>query len=304
MNPILKHIFHFMMILQFPTACYAGNTAGVITQDEIWNDPEKTFKIWALSDIQPRNSKEREAFKDAVTDINNNVLGIDMAIVAGDIANRANPGTYDWYLSTRNLSYIKDWNEIAGNHDLKTDLGKLYREEIREKFNYSVMKGNILFIFMSDEERGKPSEISDETFRWWRDLVINNQDKIILVVTHAPLNGSEIPFSKFKDRQIIDSGRFTKVLKKYKVDMWLSGHLHLPHYLTNIVQKEEYNGTIFISISSIRPEFLNIKKSESRVITFVCDWDYALIQARDHDEKEFDENLSSVYQLSKKYKCE
>jgi hypothetical protein len=70
------------------------------------------------------------------------------------------------------------------------------------------------------------------------------------------------------------------------------------------VQKEEYNGTIFISISSIRPEFLNIKKSESRVITFVCDWDYALIQARDHDEKEFDENLSSVYQLSKKYKCE
>ncbi len=304
MNAILKYIFYFIIILQFPTGCYAGNTSGLITRDEIWNDPQRTIKIWVLSDIQPRNNEDRDAFKDAITDVNNNIPGIEMAIVAGDIANRAKPETYDWYLSTRELSYIKDWNEIAGNHDLKTDLGKLFREEINQNFNYSLTKGNILFIFMSDEERGKPTEISDETFNWWKDLVINNQDKIIVVVTHAPLDGSGIPFSRFRDRQIIDSGRFTDVLKKYKVDLWLSGHLHLPHYLANVVQKEEYNGTMFVSISSIRPEFLDIKHSESRVITFLCGWDYALIQARDHDKRQFDENLSSVYQLSKKYRCE
>lgn len=304
MNPILNRVFHFIMILALPSACYAGNTSGLITKGEIWNDPQRTLKIWVLSDIQPRNNEDRDAFKDAVTDVNDNIPGIEMAIVAGDIANRAKPETYDWYLSTREISYIKDWNEIAGNHDLKTDLGKLFREDIQQNFNFSVRKGNILFIFMSDEERGKPTEISDETFSWWKELVVNNQDKIIVVVTHAPLDGSGIPFSRFRDRQIIDSERFTEVLKKYKVDLWLSGHLHLPHYLANIVQKEEYNGTIFISISSIRPEFLNIKNSESRVITFVCDWDYALIQARNHNKNKFDENLSSVYQLSKKFKCE
>lgn len=304
MNPIPKRIFHFIMILQLSTACYAGNTSGLITKDEIWNDPQRTLKIWVLSDIQPRNKKEKDAFRDAITDVNNNISGIDMAIVAGDIANRAKPETYDWYLSTRELSYIKDWNEIAGNHDLKTDLGKLFREDIKQNFNYSLTKGNILFIFMSDEERGKPTEISDKTFNWWKDLVVTNQDKIIVVVTHAPLKGSGIPFSGFRDRQIIDSGRFTEVLKKYRVDLWLSGHLHLPHYLANVVQKEEYNGTTFVSISSIRPEFLHIKNSESRVITFLCGWDYVLIQARDHDSKQFDENLSSAYQVSKKYNCE
>jgi 3',5'-cyclic AMP phosphodiesterase CpdA len=304
MNPILKRIFYFMMILQFSPGCYAGNTSGLITKDEIWNDPQRTLKIWVLSDIQPRNRKDKDAFKDAIADVNNHIPGIEMAIVAGDIANRAKPETYDWYLLTRGLSYIKDWNEIAGNHDLKTDLGKLFREDIKRNFHYSLTKGNILFIFMSDEERGKPTEISDVTFKWWKDLVVANQDKIIVVVTHAPLEGSGIPFSRFKDRQIIDSGRFTEVLKKYKVDLWLSGHLHLPHYLANVVQKEEYNGTIFVNISSIRPEFLHIKNSESRVITFLCGWDYTLIQARDHDRKQFDENLSSVYQLSKKYDCE
>jgi 3',5'-cyclic AMP phosphodiesterase CpdA len=303
MKPFLRYIFYFIIILQFSAGCYAGNTSGLITKDEIWNDPERIFKIWALSDIQPRNKKDKDAFKDAIADVNSHIPGIGMAIVAGDIVNRSKPEIYDWYLSTRELSYIKDWNEIAGNHDLKTDLGKLFREHIKQDFNYSVNKGNILFIFMSDEERGKPTEISNETFNWWKHLVINNQDKIIVVVTHAPLHGSGIPFSRFKDRQIIDSGRFTEMLEQYNVDLWLSGHLHLPHYLANTVQKDEYNGTIFASISSIRPEFLNIKNSESRVITFLCDWDYVLIQARNHAKKKFDENLSSVYQLSKKYKC-
>jgi 3',5'-cyclic AMP phosphodiesterase CpdA len=304
MNPILRHLFYLMVILQLPAACYGGNTSGLIARDEIWDDSQRTLKIWALSDIQPRNNEDKQVFKNAITDVNNHIPGIDMVIVAGDIANKGKSETYDWYLSNREFSYIKDWNEIAGNHDLKTDLGKFFLEDIKPNFNYSLAKGNILFIFMSDEQRGKPTEISDETFNWWKDLVINNQDKIIVVVTHAPLDGSGIPFSGLRDRQIIDSGRFTEVLKKYKVDLWLSGHLHLPHYLANTVQKEEYNGTIFVSISSIRPEFFKIKNSESRVITFLCDWNYVLIQARDHYKKTFDENLSSVYQLSKKYKCE
>ncbi|MFQ5788470.1 MAG: metallophosphoesterase family protein [Thermodesulfobacteriota bacterium] len=232
----------------------------MIAKDATWHDSSNTFKVWVLSDIQPRKDKDREAFKEAVLDINKNVPGLQMAIVGGDIANRTKSETYDWYLSTRDLSYIKDWNEIAGNHDLKTDLGKLYREKIKENFNYSVSRGNILFIFMSDEVRGKPTGISDETFNWWKELVINNQDKIIVVMTHAPLEGSGIPYSYLEDRQVTNSMRFTDVLKEYKVDIWFSGHLHLPHFLTNnIVQQEDYNGTIFINVSSIRPEMFDLK---------------------------------------------
>ena len=303
MSLILRLISYFVIMLQFPAACYSGNTSGIITRDEIWNDPRRAFKIWVLSDIQPRNDTDKDVFREAIADVNSNIPGIEMAIVAGDIANRAKPATYDWYLSARELSYIKDWNEIAGNHDLKTDLGRLFRASIKQQFNYSLQKGNILFIFMSDEERGKPTGISDETYNWWKGLVINNQDKIIVVVTHAPLEGSGIPFSRFRDRQIIGSERFTEVLKRYKVDLWVSGHLHLPHYLADMERNNDYSGTIFLNVSSIRPEFLGIKNSESRVITFLCDWDYVLIQSRNHAEKRFDEDLSSVYQLSKKYRC-
>jgi len=300
-----RYLVYSTSLLLFLLSCSIGNSAGLIAKDATWHDPNSTFKVWVLSDIQPTKDKHREAFQEAILDINKNVPGIQMAIVGGDIANRTTSEAYDWYLSLRALSYIKDWNEIAGNHDLNTDLGELYRDKIKENFNYSITKGNVLFLFMSDEVGGKPTGISDETFNWWKELVVNNQDMIIVVMTHAPLEGSGIPFSYLDGRQVTDSKRFTDVLKKYKVDMWFSGHLHLPHFLTNnIVKQEDLNGTIFINVSSIRPEMFDLKKSESRIITFVCDSDQVLIQARNHNEKKYNENLSSVYKLSKEFKCE
>ncbi|HSE84573.1 MAG TPA: metallophosphoesterase, partial [Thermodesulfobacteriota bacterium] len=212
---------------------------------------------------------------------------------------------FDWYVSTKPSSYIKDWYELAGNHDLKLGKGEGYRRKIRQDFHYSFTRGNILFILMSDEERGKPTEISDNTFEWWKDLVISNQDKIIVVATHAPLDGSGIPFSAFEDRQIKESERFTEVLKKYKVDIWLSGHLHLPHWLSgNINRVEEYTETVFINLGGIRTELGGLKPSESRVLTFTCGSDEVLIRSRDHSKGEYNSNFDAVFRLSKEYECE
>ncbi len=288
----------------FLTSCYFGYTSGKELTRENWLDPKNTLKIWALADIQPRNKGHEEAFEVAIADVNENVPDIDLAIVAGDIVNKATDRSFDWYISARDNSYIEDWYEIIGNHDLISDRGELFREKLRQEVDYSFVKDNILFIFMSDAERGKPTEISDETFMWWKDLVVNNQDKIIVVTTHAPLEDSGIPFSSFKDRQVIDSERFTRVLKDYDVDIWLSGHLHLPHgMMNNIVEKDKYNGTIFVHISSIRPEIMGIKESESRVLTFACGSDKVLIQARNHEEGIFTAGQDRVFQLSKKYEC-
>ncbi|MCK5709423.1 MAG: metallophosphoesterase, partial [Deltaproteobacteria bacterium] len=246
-----------------------------------------------------------EAFEIAITDINDNVPNVDLAIVAGDIVNQSDEETFDWYVRTRDNSYIQEWYEIIGNHDLKTDMGQLFREKLREETNYSVLKGNILFIFMSDSQRGKATEISKEIFNWWKDLVVNNRDKIIVVTTHAPLEDSGIPFSSFRDRQVIDSERFTQVLKKYRVDLWLSGHLHLPHgMMNNIVEKDKYEGTIFVHISSIRPEIMGLKESESRLLTFACGSDKVLIRVRNHKDKAFVPNQDRVFTLSKEYECQ
>jgi 3',5'-cyclic AMP phosphodiesterase CpdA len=300
MPTILKLLILVLFLIQ--SSCYIGYSSGDEYTQANWFNSENTLTLWALADIQPTNRGHEEAFEIAITDMNDNVPNIDMALVAGDIVNETTEESFDWYVRTRNNSYIKEWYEIIGNHDLKTDMGKLFREKLREEVNYSIVKGNILFIFMSDSERGKATEISDETFEWWKDLVINNQDKIIVVTTHAPLEDSGIPFSSFTDRQVINSQRFTEVLKDYQVDIWLSGHLHIPHgVMNNIVEKEKYDGTIFVHISSIRPELMGLKESESRVITFACGSDKVLIQVRNHKEGVFVPNQNRVFQLSKKY---
>ena len=301
--PTTLKIFSLLLFI-IHSSCYFGYSSGDELIEENWFDSEDTLTVWALADIQPTNKGHEEAFELAITDINENVPNIDLAIVAGDIVNETTEETFDWYVEIRNGSYIQEWYEIIGNHDLKTDMGRLFKEKLREDVNYSITKDNILFIFLSDSQRGKSTKISNEVFNWWKDLVINNQDKIIVVTTHAPLEDSGIPFSSFRDRQIINSERFTQVLKKYNVDLWLSGHLHLPHgIMNNIVEKDKYNGTIFVHISSIRPEIMGIKESESRVLTFACGSDKVLIRVRNHEEKVFLSHQDRLFRLSKKYLC-
>jgi Icc-related predicted phosphoesterase len=286
-------------------AFYLDGSVNSESAENTRNSSQSTLKIWVLSDIQPKNQEQKKQFQQAIYDINKNVSDIDFAIIAGDIVDRANEIDFDWYLSTKELSYVKEWYEIAGNHDVKRDNGVLYKKKINEKFNYSITKGNILFIFMSDELTSSETDISDETFNWWRDLVINNQDKIIVTVTHAPLEGSEIPFSSFSRRQIKGSKRFTDILKKYKVDIWLSGHVHLPQWFPNdIVEKNKYNGTMFINVAGIRTEALGLKQSESRILTFICGSDIVFLQSRNHTEKGYNKDLEAGFKVSKEFKCE
>jgi len=302
--PIKLKLFSLLLFL-IQSSCYISYISGEELTQANWFDAKNTLTLWALADIQPTNRGHEEAFEIAITDINDNVPNVDLAIVAGDIVDHSDEKAFDWYVRTRGNSYIQEWYEIIGNHDLKTDMGQLFREKLREETNYSVLKGNILFIFMSDSQRGKATEISDEVFNWWKDLVVNNQDKIIVVTTHAPLEDSGIPFSSLRDRQVTDSARFTQVLQKYRVDLWLSGHLHLPHgIMNNIVEKDKYEGTIFVHISSIRPEIMGLKESESRLLTFACGSDKVLIRVRNHKDKAFVPNQNRVFTLSKEYECQ
>lgn len=298
---IICCLFHIIIL----SACSLDKPLNSEMNEVISGAPQKSLEIWTLSDIQPKNDEQKEDFQNAIEDINKNIRDIDFAVVLGDIVNDAEEEDFDWYLSTKPSSYVKEWYEIAGNHDMKLNRGEGYKKKIRKDFYYSVLQGNILFIFMSNEARGKPTYISDETFNWWRNLVVNNQDKIIVVVTHAPLDGSGISFSSMSDRQVIDSERFTGVLKDYRADMWLSGHLHLPHSFTNnIVVKKEYHGTIFVNISSIRTELWGLKDSESRIITFACGSDKVFIRSRNHNKERYEKNIDVLFQLSKEYKCE
>lgn len=293
-------VFYLLILIfsAFEVSCTKNINNAQISPDQ------EIFRIWALADIQPRNTKERKAFSVAIDDVNNNIKDIKFSIVAGDIVHTTDEETFDWYVQEKKKSYITKWYEIIGNHDLKSDRGKLFKEKLREDINYSVTYGNMLFIFLSDDLRGKPTEVSDEIFDWWKELVISNQDKIITVVTHAPLEGSKIPFSEHEDRQVVNSERFQKVLKEYTVDLWLSGHLHLPNEFTNTVNRnDKFKNTLFVHISSIRPEFLGLKHSQSRVLDFLCGENIVNIKSRDHKSGKWNNELEKDYKLSKIVEC-
>ncbi len=301
MNSIFKTFF----LLIFSTLLLTGCSYSQVKENEVVQAEGKDqFVVWALADIQPVTSDHKEAFEKAVDDVNENIKVANIAIVAGDIVEQTDEKDFDWYVITKKRSYIKDFYEVIGNHDLKPDKGKLFRKKLRNDVQYSVTSGNLLFIFLSDEARGKATTITDKTFKWWKNLVTQNQDKIIIVVSHAPLDGSGISFSSIEERKVKNSKRFVEVLKDYNIDIWLSGHLHLPHAFNNtITMQPELNNADFIHISSIRPELLGLKRSESRFLYFNCGTDKVIVRSRDHDKKEWQDDLQLGITVSRKIRC-
>jgi len=279
---ILKKIYipilSFLFLLS--SCSYEKNT---LRQNE---SREDYYLIWALSDIQPRTNADREAYETSISDVKNHLPRIDMAIMAGDIVHRRKAvDDYRWYLKENRRSGIKEWYEIAGNHDMK-DLVN-YKKFIKKPLHYSVQKGNLLILFMSDEDRFPPTYISDKTFRWWKNMVINNQDKIIITVTHAYPENSKLFMAKYiESRTILKSKRFEDVLRIYRVDLWLAGHTHIPSaFGFNESRIREFKNCTFMNISRIRRDMHF--NPESRIIILKNNSSRIVIKNRDHDEHDY-----------------
>jgi len=259
------------------------------------------FIIWSHSDIQPRDESDREAYETAVYDVAHNLPRPDMAIVAGDIVHsRLNSeDDFKWYLKTKELAGIDYWFEIAGNHDMKDY--ENYKKYINKPLHYSVTVGNMLILFMSDEDRFPPQYISEETFNWWKKQVIGNQDKIIVTVTHAYLKHSGLFMAdKVESRTILNSERFEDVLKKYRVDLWLAAHTHIPSFFGfNENRVKEFNNTTFINISRIRRDMHF--NPESRVIILKNNSPVMIIKTRDHDSEKYIQRREIVINLPKNF---
>lgn len=254
------------------------------------------LKIWAHSDIQPRKRSEGSNYEKAIKDITRNVKDITIAIVAGDIVQKRHAShTYEWFLKLRSQAGIRHWYEIAGNHEAKNL--SIYHTYLRKPLYYSVRVGNIILLFLSDEIDSPPTEISEEAFRWWREKVITNQHNIIITVTHGLLQQSNLLGTTLSKMLIRDSERFAEVLKKHRVDIWISGHTHLPHYLPGkAIVSDELNGILFIDVSAIRMDLFT--EIESRVLTFMKNSRNVLIQSRNHEKQQYNNGLEVIHQLS------
>ena len=255
--------------------------------------------LWTLSDIQPKNASQRYHLESAIEDVNKRIPLTKIAVVAGDIVHYPDSeADFKWYLKARKKSLVPHWYEISGNHDMKDK--KNYLKYITEDLHYSVEIGNVLILFMSDEDRHPPQKISDQTFRWWEKQVSQNQDKIIITVTHAYLEQSRLFAYIIPSRNITDSKRFAEVLKKHRVDIWICGHTHIPSYMRGkwrIVP--ELGGTLFINVSAIRKSFIN--DIESYFIFLRNGLDHALIRLRNHERGDFVPPHDIIFKLGRPF---
>jgi hypothetical protein len=283
-----------LLILFFLAGC-AGVHTSEYPADRQSVGKGRTFVVWMLSDIQPPTLADRQFFEQAIADVNDHVEQVDMGVIAGDLLkSRSRDEDFAWFLATRNRSKVRHWYEIAGNHDVRSE--PVFHRYFPQPSSYGVELGNILLLLLSDELPSSKTEISDKAFLWWRDMVVRNQDRIIITVTHGQLARSGLLGSSFASRQIEGSSRFEKVLQEARVAVWASGHNHLPQGLPGTVSiQEELGGTCFVNVSAIDTGlFMN---SQSRFLIFEEGSNQLLIRSRNHSLGRFDERLDLILPL-------
>ncbi len=258
--------------------------------------------LWAFGDIQPRNQKERLCFEIAVDDIAH-MKNIDASICVGDIAQYGDEyraeDAYIWFYNIYSRAGIPDLYEIAGNHDARNI--DAYLKATKKPLHYAVQYGNLIIILLSDEKDSSGSDISDGAFNWWRNLVETNRDKNIITVTHSHLGGSGFIYNLISYRNVQGSERFTEILKKEKVELWLCGHTHIPSFLgLSKRQIGSLNDTVFMNVASIREDYW-FSSAESRIISLKQGSDIMTVQIRNHRDKKFRCLLEQRVKLKAKF---
>ena len=260
---------------------------------------KRQFIVWMLSDIHPKSTLERTVFEAAVADVKQNIGSVDMGIMAGDLLkSRSNDDDFNWFIETRNKANVTDWYQIAGNHDVRS--GPIFYKYFPQAQYYAVTYGNLLFLFLSDQSPAARTDITDEAFLWWKDMVESNRGKIIITVSHGQLKKSGLTGSIVPSRVIHNSKRFEKVLQQEKVALWVSGHSHLPHVISGPgTANKDLGGTYFVNVASISNDLFF--DSESRLFYFHDGSDVLWIRSRNHTKQLFNTDLDIQIPLGRSF---
>lgn len=206
--------------------------------------------------------------------------------------------------------WFRKWVDPTGEHTALSGVHADRRpypiEGTWERFKFQV--GNVLFLCMGDRNDGGPpvgraerggypaGAVTLETFEWWRDEVLSNQDRIIVTAHHHMLKETTVAsgdwegvhggyHGRFEDGAPIgasylywvggepDSRRFESFLESHPgpIDFWLGGHTHThPDDTTGGRSHVEQKwGVTFVNCASMSKHHANkTTKAMSRVLTF------------------------------------
>lgn len=181
----------------------------------------------------------------SISDLNNaikffNDEGCDFIAYCGDMSFDGRSEDFTALKSCLDASTIPNYT-IRGNHDAYvTDNG--YLEAIgKTEEDYTVLKGNDLFIFMSHNIGTELGAITDSQITWLTDLFNNNKDKRIFFFYHIPFRGTSgdggggiYPWALLGDSTTTQSIALRNLLENNSNVIFMHGHTHLRFSLGDI----------------------------------------------------------------------
>lgn len=192
---------------------------------------------------------------------------------------------------------------VAGNHDTfyltphpPTSGGYqpapwLVREEKLQRFRrtfalehhyYSRQIGPYLLLFLSADHPTFGSGIAESQLIWLRNQLILHRDKPTIIVTHAPLFGTQTKFRRYINRPSAiaqPAARLhTILISNPQVFLWVSGHTHTPptepsyasfinlyaKRITNIHNKDMKGETIWTNSLYLYPDRVEVRTYNHR----------------------------------------
>lgn len=207
-----------------------------------------SFDILVFGDPQPYTEKELDYFKRGiVNEVKNNrknaVFGISLGDLVGDNLNLQKP--YAEVMREIGLP----WYNVMGNHDMNYEATEdhLSDETFESNFgpaNYSFNYGNVHFIILDNilypdprTKKGYWGGFRADQLRFIEnDLKLVDQNKLIVVSFHIPLNHKNEDTFRNADRQ-----KLFDLLSPFSNVLLLSAHTHLQQQLF-YGKKDGWNG--------------------------------------------------------------
>lgn len=228
-----------MLFIVYSLFTPAPSTADPITFKDT-DSVNMSFVVYADPQIMPLGYHQ-VYLENGFEDIKNSGLNFDAFVVAGDLTENGDKGSYDIYFECMENSGMNNIVLATGNHDLRINynynlsmiMGKVeeYLGVATEKPYYSYyVKGYTFIVLGSEKMLADEAYISDEQLAFLdSELARATQDgKPAFVVCHQPLTYTHgTPTTAFGNGDLGDqSPQVREILEKYTNVFFLTGHLH------------------------------------------------------------------------------
>lgn len=250
-------------------------------------ETSKLRKVWVMSDLHAgliEDDKDgAEWFALACKDMRREHADIGYALTLGDITHGGNEQQLKNYITTRDGSGIKTWYEIAGNHEYHGDKADAFTTLIRNTDPYSVVDGNLVWIFLSDQKAGVAGELTPEGCDWLEAELAKHKGKNIIVCSHQGVKDTTLD-TDLSSRHIAPADRIAAMIAKFEIVLWMSGHVHHSPYSAEYVKR--VGNTTYINVASMSHAY-KTKSSQSFLLEFKPGAKEITARRREHDTQKF-----------------